>query len=129
MTVKQMAKKVIDSLPDETNLDEIIHALYIKAKFDRGLRQIDEGKAIPHKEAKKRMKDEGWQMKEDSGRGWRRVVPSPIPKEIVELPGIKALLNDDIVVYAVGGGGIPVVANEAGELEGISGNFYGAIRV
>ena len=56
MTVKQMAKKVIDSLPDETNLDEIIHALYIKAKFDRGLRQIDEGKGIPHEEAKKRMR-------------------------------------------------------------------------
>ena len=51
-----MAKKVIDSLPDETNLDEIIHALYIKAKFDRGLRQIDEGKGIPHEEAKKRMR-------------------------------------------------------------------------
>ena len=75
---------------------------------------------MEEKDAKKRMKDEGWQMKEDSGRGWRRVVPSPIPKEIVELPGIKALLNDNIVVYAVGGGGIPVVANEAGDLEGIA---------
>jgi len=78
------------------------------------------GSFMDEKEAKKRAKDEGWQIKEDSGRGWRRVVPSPIPKEIVELPGIKALLNDEIVVYAVGGGGIPVVANEAGDLEGIA---------
>lgn len=78
------------------------------------------GSFMEEKEAKQRMEKEGWQIKEDSGRGWRRVVPSPIPKEIVELPGIKALLNDDIVVYAVGGGGIPVVANEAGELEGIA---------
>jgi carbamate kinase len=78
------------------------------------------GSFMDEKEAKKRAKDEGWQVKEDSGRGWRRVVPSPIPKEIVELPGIKALLNDDIVVYAVGGGGIPVVANVAGDLEGIA---------
>ena len=78
------------------------------------------GSFMDEKEAKKRMEEEGWQMKEDSGRGWRRVVPSPIPKEIVELPGIKALLNDDIIVYAVGGGGIPVIANEAGDLEGIA---------
>lgn len=78
------------------------------------------GSFMDEKEAKKRVKDEGWQVKEDSGRGWRRVVPSPIPKEIVELPGIKALLNDNIVVYAVGGGGIPVVANKAGDLEGIA---------
>ena len=78
------------------------------------------GSFMDEKDAKKRMKEEGWQMKEDSGRGWRRVVPSPIPKEIVELPGIKALLNDNIVVYAVGGGGIPVVANKAGDLEGIA---------
>ncbi len=78
------------------------------------------GSFMDEKEAKKRAKEEGWQIKEDSGRGWRRVVPSPIPKEIVELPGIKALLNDDIVVYAVGGGGIPVVSNEAGDLDGIA---------
>jgi carbamate kinase len=78
------------------------------------------GSFMDEKDAKQRMKEEGWQMKEDSGRGWRRVVPSPIPKEIVELPGIKALLNDNIIVYAVGGGGIPVVANDAGELEGIA---------
>jgi predicted transcriptional regulator len=56
MTVKEVAKKVIDSLPEEANLDEIIHALYIQAKFDRGLKEIDEGKGIPHEEAKKQMK-------------------------------------------------------------------------
>ena len=78
------------------------------------------GSFMDEKEAKKRAESDGWQVKEDSGRGWRRVVPSPIPKEIIELPGIKALLNDNIVVYAVGGGGIPVVANEDGELEGIA---------
>ena len=78
------------------------------------------GSFMDEKEAKKRAKEEGWDIKEDSGRGWRRVVPSPIPKEIIELPGIKALLNDDIVVYAVGGGGIPVVASEAGDLQGIA---------
>jgi predicted transcriptional regulator len=57
MTVKEVAKKVIDSLPEEANLDEIIHALYIKSKFDRGLKEIDEGKGIPHEKAKERMKE------------------------------------------------------------------------
>jgi carbamate kinase len=77
------------------------------------------GSFMDEKEAKKRAEG-GWQVKEDSGRGWRRVVPSPIPIEIVELPAIKALLNDDIIVYAVGGGGIPVVSNDSGTLEGIA---------
>jgi carbamate kinase len=78
------------------------------------------GSFMDEKEAKKRAQEAGWQVKEDSGRGWRRVVPSPIPKEIVELPAIKALLNDNIIVYAVGGGGIPVVADDSGNLEGIA---------
>ncbi|MFW9981365.1 MAG: carbamate kinase [Candidatus Thorarchaeota archaeon] len=86
--------------------------------FDNPAKPI--GSFMDEKEAKKRAEENGWDVKEDSGRGWRRVVPSPIPKEIVELPGIKALLNDDIIVYAVGGGGIPVVADEEGQLQGIA---------
>jgi hypothetical protein len=57
MTVKELAKKVIDTLPDEANMDEIIHALYIRAKFDNGIDQINEGKGISHEEAKKRMRE------------------------------------------------------------------------
>lgn len=56
MTTKEAAKKVIDKLPDEADMDAIIHALYIKAKFDHGLRQIDEGKGIPHEKAKEMMR-------------------------------------------------------------------------
>lgn len=55
MTTKEAAKSVIDKLSDEADMDEIIHALYIKAKFDHGLRQIDEGKGIPHDKAKEMM--------------------------------------------------------------------------
>ena len=73
---------------------------------------------MDEKTAKDRAKAEGWQIKEDSGRGWRRVVASPIPEEIVELPAIKALNSQGIIVYAVGGGGIPVITNDKGELEG-----------
>ncbi len=63
---------------------------------------------------------EGWSVREDAGRGWRRVVASPLPLEIIEEPAIKSLLEDDILVVAVGGGGIPVIRKEDGSLEGTS---------
>jgi carbamate kinase len=62
---------------------------------------------------------EGWTVVEDSGRGWRRVVASPHPKEIIEMDAIKLALQHDYVVVAVGGGGIPVVRNDRGELRGV----------
>ncbi|HVO44282.1 MAG TPA: carbamate kinase [Aggregatilineales bacterium] len=62
---------------------------------------------------------DGWTVIEDAGRGWRRVVASPQPKEIVELDAIRLALQNDYVVIAVGGGGIPVVRNEQGELRGV----------
>jgi carbamate kinase len=69
-------------------------------------------------EAKKRAEDLGWTVVEDSGRGWRRVVASPLPKEVVELESVQALINSGTVVITVGGGGIPVVSNEKGEYLG-----------
>ena len=60
----------------------------------------------------------GWSVTEDAGRGWRRVVASPLPKEIVELESIKAVLRDGIVVITVGGGGIPVTDTGGGEYRG-----------
>jgi carbamate kinase len=64
-------------------------------------------------------KESGWQIMEDAGRGFRRVVPSPIPREIIELDLIKLLGQRDYIVIAAGGGGIPVILNEQGELEGV----------
>ncbi len=71
-------------------------------------------------EAERRRADLGWTVVEDAGRGWRRVVPSPLPKEIVELDSIKAVLDDGIQVIAVGGGGIPVVDVGEGEYRGVA---------
>ena len=62
----------------------------------------------------------GYTMKEDSGRGWRRVVASPLPVEIVELNAIKHLIEGGFVVVAAGGGGIPVVKSANGELSGVA---------
>ena len=71
-------------------------------------------------EADRRRRELGWSVTEDAGRGWRRVVPSPLPKEIVELGSIKAVLEDGIEVIAVGGGGIPVVDIGSGEYRGVA---------
>jgi carbamate kinase len=68
-------------------------------------------------EAKQREKELGWNVVEDPG-GWRRVVASPIPQEVVEFSAVKDLIDCGVVVITVGGGGIPVVRNEQGELVG-----------
>jgi carbamate kinase len=62
--------------------------------------------------------ERGWQMREDAGRGWRRVVPSPRPLEILELESVRALLATGAVTVACGGGGIPVVRRE-GRVDGV----------
>ena len=68
-------------------------------------------------EAKELAASKGYSMKEDAGRGWRRVVPSPIPTKIVELDSVKKLWDSTIVITC-GGGGIPVLEKENGDLEG-----------
>ena len=60
-----------------------------------------------------------WTVREDAGRGWRRVVPSPQPKAIIETGVIRALANQGYVVVACGGGGIPVIEDENGDLQGV----------
>ena len=69
--------------------------------------------------AKEKMSKEGWTMVEDAGRGRRRVVPSPIPQTIVEADAIRSLIDHGFVVVAVGGGGIPVMQLENGDLTGV----------
>ncbi|MFO7643075.1 MAG: carbamate kinase [Desulfosarcina sp.] len=61
---------------------------------------------------------DGWRVEEDAGRGWRRVIASPIPLRIVELDAIRALVEHGFIVVAVGGGGIPVIEDEEGNLVG-----------
>ncbi|HTX92971.1 MAG TPA: carbamate kinase [Anaerolineales bacterium] len=73
------------------------------------------GSFMDEAEAKHREKEMGWSVVEDAGRGWRRVVPSPQPKEIVELDSVKTLIDAGVTVITVGGGGIPVVDSGDGD--------------
>ena len=70
--------------------------------------------------ARKHADEEGWDVIDDAGRGWRRVVASPLPKEIIERDAIQTLVESSFVVIAVGGGGIPVVRGPGGDLEGVA---------
>lgn len=75
---------------------------------------MDEGQALEKRDK------ESWSVVEDAGRGWRRVVPSPFPMRVVEEPAVKALVDLGMCVITVGGGGIPVVTDDAGKLQGIA---------
>lgn len=74
---------------------------------------LDQATARQHQQA------DGWTMVEDAGRGWRRVVPSPLPVRIVEQAAIEALIRSGYVVISTGGGGIPVIEDPAGDLVGV----------
>jgi len=73
---------------------------------------MDEESALRHRD------EDGWAVCDDAGRGWRRLVPSPMPQRIIERDAIKSLLDEGFVVVAVGGGGIPVVEDGEGNLLG-----------
>jgi carbamate kinase len=77
------------------------------------------GSFMDEAEATRRAENEGWAVVEDAGRGWRRVVPSPIPTRIVEANVIDTLVHAGVTVVGVGGGGIPVVEDENGHVKGI----------
>ncbi len=76
------------------------------------------GGFMDEEEANRRARELSWEVVEDAGRGWRRVVPSPLPKEVVELDSIQALVNAGSIVITVGGGGIPVIDVGEGEYRG-----------
>jgi carbamate kinase len=84
--------------------------------FERPTKPI--GPAYSAEQAQALKQDRGWQLVEDAGRGFRRVVPSPQPLDIVELSSIRALLGSGAIAVACGGGGIPVVSRN-GYLKGV----------
>lgn len=78
------------------------------------------GSFMNQEEAQRREREQGWTVVEDAGRGYRRVVASPLPKEIVELETVQTLVEKGIITITVGGGGIPVVDEGDGNYRGIA---------
>jgi carbamate kinase len=78
------------------------------------------GSFMDEAEARRREAEMGWTVVEDAGRGWRRVVASPLPKEVVELEAVKALIDAGAIVVTVGGGGIPVIDVGDHEYQGVA---------
>ncbi len=79
------------------------------------------GSFLAKEKAEEHAKKDGWNVVEDAGRGWRRVVPSPIPREIVELEAIHTLIHAGQIAISCGGGGVPVVRDEKGQYSGVEG--------
>ena len=77
------------------------------------------GKFYSAEEAAALQREHGWEMVEDSHRGWRRVVPSPAPKDIVQFGTIRRLVDAGVTVIACGGGGIPVMRDGHGNTRGL----------
>ncbi len=71
------------------------------------------------KEAEKLAREKGWKIKEDAGRGYRRVVPSPQPLDVIEKELVRELMEDGVITVTVGGGGIPVMRTKDGTIEGV----------
>ena len=108
--LQQVLGDVLEELGKDIPISSLVTQVEVKAD-DPGFMNPTKpvGPFYTEEEAGERMESKGWIMKEDAGRGWRRVVPSPIPKKIVELVSINALVEAGQIVICAGGGGVPVV--------------------
>ena len=77
------------------------------------------GPFLTREQADKHIEKDGWKMVEDSGRGWRRVVASPVPQQIMEIDVIRCLVQAGHSIVACGGGGIPIIQNKEGQICGV----------
>ena len=108
---KRAIKKPVATVVTQTVVDKT------DPSFTKPTKPI--GQFYSEEEALRRKEKDGWNVMEDAGRGWRRIVASPEPLEIVEFGTIKTLIDAGIVVVAVGGGGIPVIRQDDGSLKGV----------
>ena len=119
--IQQGLSKVLRSRGNSTPVATVVTQVVVDAhdpKFQTPSKPI--GPFYTEEEAAAIAAQKGYVMKEDAGRGWRRVVASPLPVEIVELDAVRCLVDNGFIVVTVGGGGIPVVRNAQGNLEGVA---------
>jgi carbamate kinase len=119
--IQQGLSKVLKKRNNNTQVVTVVTQVVVDKddpKFKNPSKPI--GPFYSESEAMEIASHKGYTMKEDSGRGWRRVVASPLPVEIVELKAVECLADNGFLVITVGGGGIPVIRNANGELEGVA---------
>ncbi|MDN5342566.1 MULTISPECIES: carbamate kinase [Oceanotoga] len=115
----QSLKNILNEKKINKEIASIVTQVVVN-KDDDGFKNPSKpvGPFYSEEEGKYLQKEKGWDFKEDAGRGWRRVVPSPIPVEIIENNTIKKLVDSDFLVVACGGGGIPII-KENNKLKGV----------
>lgn len=117
--IQQGLTKVLRSRGNKTEVATVVTQVLVDQndpKFKNPSKPI--GPFYTEEEAKAIAEEKGYVMKEDAGRGWRRVVASPVPVAIEEINAVKCLVDNGFITVTVGGGGIPVIRNEQGQLEG-----------
>ena len=117
--IQQGLTKVLRSRGNKTEVATVVTQVLVDQndpKFKNPSKPI--GPFYTEEEAKTIAEEKGYVMKEDAGRGWRRVVASPVPVAIEEINAVKCLVDNGFITITVGGGGIPVIRNEQGQLEG-----------
>ena len=115
--IQQGLSKVLRSRGNSTPVATVVTQVVVDShdpKFQNPSKPI--GPFYTEEEAAAIAAQKGYVRKEDAGRGWRRVVASPMPVEIVELDAVRCLVDNGFIVVTVGGGGIPVVRNAQGNL-------------
>jgi carbamate kinase len=126
-SIGYMLQQALRNELNSRGIDRPVVAVVTQVLVDRddpGFKNPDKpiGGFLEEEEARK-FEADGWQVVEDAGRGWRRVVASPKPLEVIEQDAIQTLTDAGDIVIAVGGGGIPVVQNREGELRELSGVY------
>ncbi len=117
MQIAQTLQNAFDELGSEQQVVAIVTQVLVDPEdpsFGNPSKPI--GPFMTEEEARQREEEDGWVVAEDANRGWRRVVPSPAPLEILEMSVIRSLVESDTIVVAAGGGGIPVIRKPDGSL-------------
>jgi carbamate kinase len=118
--IQTAIRNVIGGLEQQRNVSTIVTEVLVDEadpSFSDPSKPI--GTFMSEKEAMARRDQDGWAVAEDAGRGWRWVVPSPRPLEILELPVIRQLVGSGTITIAAGGGGIPVIRTPDGSYAGV----------
>jgi carbamate kinase len=121
-SIGYMISRALDNEFKKRGINRSVAAVVTQVLVDRndpGFKNPTKGiGGFTTKEKAEIFAQEGWVVKEDAGRGWRRMIASPVPLKIIELDAIKSLIDNGFIVVAVGGGGIPVIEDENGMLQG-----------